>query len=94
MKSFCQSGGLVFFCLAQWAKAKVLPASSVTTVRFEVTLTWTDWHDAPGAPRKMIFTNGQFPGPELRLHQGDNVEFYVHNNLPNETTIHFHGMIL
>jgi Putative multicopper oxidases len=42
----------------------------------------------------MIFTNGQFLGPELRLKQGDNVEFYVNNNLPNATTIHFHGMLI
>ncbi|KAJ5668313.1 laccase TilA [Penicillium maclennaniae] len=92
MKSLCQFGSLLFLCLAQWAEGKVLPVSSVNTVRFEVNLTWADWHDAPGTPRKMIFTNGQFPGPELRLHQGDNVEFYVNNNLPNATTIHFHGI--
>jgi FtsP/CotA-like multicopper oxidase with cupredoxin domain len=91
MKFSCQLGALALLSLAQWAHGKVLPTAVSNTVRFEVDLTWEDWHDAPGAPRKMIFTNGQFPGPELRLKQGDNVEFYVNNNLPNATTIHFHG---
>ena len=42
-------------------------------VHFEISLTW-----GPGAPdgqtRNMIFTNGQFPGPQLTLDYGDNVE--------------------
>jgi FtsP/CotA-like multicopper oxidase with cupredoxin domain len=36
--------------------------------------------------------NGQFPGPLLDLNQGDTVEFLVHNNLPFNETIHFHGI--
>ena len=42
-------------------------------VHFEISLTW-----GPGAPdgqtRNMIYTNGQFPGPQLTLDYGDNVE--------------------
>jgi FtsP/CotA-like multicopper oxidase with cupredoxin domain len=94
MKPYCYFWALACLCLAQWAQGKALPTSSASTVRFEVNLTWADWHDAPGIPRKMIFTNGQIPGPELRLNQGDNVEFYVNNNLPDATTIHFHGMLI
>jgi len=46
---------------------------SAKTVVFPVTLTW-----AKGAPdgfsRDMIFMNGQFPGPELNIDEGDAVE--------------------
>ncbi|CAI7652644.1 unnamed protein product [Penicillium bialowiezense] len=60
-------------------------------VNFDLDLTWQK-----GAPdgnlREMIFMNDQFPGPELRLEQGDDVEFVVHNNLPFNTTVHFHGI--
>ena len=42
-------------------------------VNFAVTLTW-----GPGSPdgqtRNMIFTNNQFPGPQLLLDYGDDVE--------------------
>ncbi|KAJ5831983.1 Multicopper oxidase type 2 [Penicillium riverlandense] len=60
-------------------------------VYFDVSLTWQQ--GAPdGNVREMVFMNGQFPGPELRLDQGDDVEFTVHNNMPFNTTMHFHGI--
>lgn len=61
-------------------------------MRFEITLTWEDWEVA-GAVRKTILTNGQFPGPKLRLSQGDHVEFVVNNHLPFDTAVHFHGIL-
>lgn len=36
--------------------------------------------------------NGQVPGPELRVQKGDTVKINFKNNLPQETTIHFHGI--
>lgn len=63
------------------------------TAYFSLTLTWE-----PAAPdgfeRNIIKMNGQFPGPELVVDEGDDVEVLVWNNLPNQTTIHFHGMWL
>lgn len=76
-------GLIVALCLVQLAYAKL--------VRFHVTLTWDDWYDGPGDPRKMIFANGQFPAPLLQLAQGDSVEFHVKNSMNKSTTIHFHG---
>ncbi|KAI1628778.1 laccase TilA [Exophiala viscosa] len=64
-----------------------------STVQFEVTLTWEDYSPNGGTPRKMILTNGTFPGPPLKAQVGDCVEFLVHNQLPDETTIHFHGIV-
>lgn len=83
---------LVFLSLVQW----VCCDDGATTlghprkVRFDLTLTWED-REVAGAVRKTIVSNGQFPAPILRLHQGDQVEFAVHNWLPFSTTVHFHG---
>jgi len=38
--------------------------------------------------------NRQVPGPTIRVRLGDRVRFNVKNNLPESTTIHWHGMIL
>nr|AUS45848.1 multicopper oxidase [Coniochaeta hoffmannii] len=61
------------------------------TVYFSLTLTWE-----PAAPdgftRNIIKMNGQFPGPELVVDQGDDVEFLVWNNMANKTSVHFHGI--
>ncbi|UWG47886.1 Multicopper oxidase [Halanaeroarchaeum sp. HSR-CO] len=35
-----------------------------------------------------------YPGPELRVSEGDVFEVDVHNDLPDETTIHWHGIPL
>ncbi|KAH0844209.1 Laccase-1 [Fonsecaea pedrosoi] len=63
------------------------------TVHFEVTLTWEDYSPIGGTPKKMILTNGTFPGPPLKMTVGQTVEFLVHNELPDPTTIHFHGIV-
>lgn len=36
--------------------------------------------------------NGATPGPEIRLNLGDTLRIPFINNLPDETTIHFHGI--
>ncbi len=36
--------------------------------------------------------NGTVPGPELRLTEGETLRVTVHNHLPEETTIHWHGL--
>jgi manganese oxidase len=38
--------------------------------------------------------NNQVPGPRIRVTEGDRVRFNVTNNLPEPTTIHWHGLIL
>jgi hypothetical protein len=52
---------LVFLCHVQWVTSKA--------VQFELNLTWEN-HEVAGATRKMVRSNGQFPGPTLRLEQG------------------------
>lgn len=63
------------------------------TVKFEVTLTSEDYSPIGGTLRKTILVNGTFPGPALKAKVGDQVEFLVHNELADATTIHFHGIV-
>jgi len=38
--------------------------------------------------------NGNVPGPEIRVKEGDIIRVILKNNLPEETTIHWHGIPL
>jgi len=38
--------------------------------------------------------NGSMPGPMIEAVQGDRVRIIVHNNLPEPTTVHWHGLEL
>jgi len=58
---------------------------------FELTLTVGKL--APdGVEREMILVNGGFPAPTIELNQGDHVDIVVHNKMPHNTTVHFHGI--
>jgi hypothetical protein len=49
---------------------------------------------APGMIVNCWGYNGQTPGPTIEAVEGDRVRIYVHNKLPEATTIHWHGIIL
>lgn len=42
--------------------------------------------------RTVLVYNGQFPGPLIRVNQGDRVLVNVTNQLTNATTVHWHGL--
>ncbi len=46
----------------------------------------------PRASTNVWAYNGQVPGPELRLRQGERVKILVENQLKEETTVHWHGL--
>jgi len=50
------------------------------------------WEYAPGKWVHVWGYNGQIPGPQIRVNEGDNVRVIVKNNLPDETTVHWHGV--
>lgn len=80
---------LVSFSLA----SPVTPTRGIrikTPKTFDLTLTWEE-HAPDGRAREMILVNGQFPAPTLEIDQGDEVEVVVHNKLPYNSTVHFHG---
>lgn len=41
----------------------------------------------------MIKVNGQFPGPPLICDEDDDVEITVHNHMPFNNSVHWHGMM-
>ena len=43
-------------------------------------------------PVKALGYNGQWPGPTIRVNQGDKVRAIFKNNLPETTGVHFHGV--
>jgi FtsP/CotA-like multicopper oxidase with cupredoxin domain len=50
--------------------------------------------DLGGPQVKTWAYDGSVPGPELRAKAGDRVRFVIDNQLPAETTIHWHGIAL
>ena len=47
-----------------------------------------------GADRPAVTVNGQFPGPLLRLREGEEAVIRVTNRLDKASSIHWHGLIL
>ncbi|WP_205748333.1 multicopper oxidase domain-containing protein [Dyadobacter bucti] len=47
-----------------------------------------------GTPKRAIAVNGQIPMPTLTFTEGDTAEIYVHNELDEETSLHWHGLFL
>mgnify|MGYP002146655797 CR=1 FL=1 len=47
-----------------------------------------------GAARTAMTINGSLPGPILRWREGDTVTLRVRNRLKEDTSIHWHGIIL
>ena len=47
-----------------------------------------------GKQKRAIAVNGQIPMPTLTFTEGDTAEIYVHNELNEETSLHWHGLFL
>jgi manganese oxidase len=70
------NGVKVFHLTAEVVKREFLPA-------------------APWGPAKVADVwgyNGSMPGPTIEVSEGDRVRIILHNKLPEETTIHWHGL--
>jgi FtsP/CotA-like multicopper oxidase with cupredoxin domain len=52
------------------------------------------WHILPNVTVDAFAYNGQIPGPRIRVTQGDHVRIVVHSQLPESTTVHWHGLVL
>jgi FtsP/CotA-like multicopper oxidase with cupredoxin domain len=64
------------------------------TKQFVLTAAIVKWEVSPGVFVQAWTYNGTVPGPTLRVNPGDKVQVVLHNNLPESTVIHFHGIIL
>jgi FtsP/CotA-like multicopper oxidase with cupredoxin domain len=47
-----------------------------------------------GKSKRAIAVNGQIPMPTLTFTEGDTAEIYVHNELNEETSLHWHGLFV
>lgn len=47
-----------------------------------------------GKPTIATTVNGMLPGPTLKWKEGDEITLHVTNNLPEDSSIHWHGIIL
>lgn len=52
------------------------------------------WETEPGKMVEAWCYNDQVPGPNIRVKEGDRVRVTVRNELPESTSIHFHGVEL
>ncbi|MCI2810690.1 multicopper oxidase family protein [Eoetvoesiella caeni] len=48
----------------------------------------------PGRESVTLGYNGSYLGPTLRVHRGDDVEMVVTNALGEDTTVHWHGLLI
>ncbi|TGP21807.1 MULTISPECIES: DUF4396 domain-containing protein [unclassified Mesorhizobium] len=61
---------------------------------FELRPSVVRWQILPDVAVDTYAYNGQIPGPRIHIRQGDRVRIDVTNGLPEETTVHWHGLIL
>jgi FtsP/CotA-like multicopper oxidase with cupredoxin domain len=61
---------------------------------FDLDVSVIEWNILPDEQVEAYAFNRQVPGPRLRLTEGDRVRINVTNDLPEETSVHWHGMIL
>jgi FtsP/CotA-like multicopper oxidase with cupredoxin domain len=59
---------------------------------FEITAKKIRWETQPGLTVDAWTYNEQLPGPQIRVREGDRVRVILHNELPESTAIHFHGV--
>ena len=70
------NGVKVFHMTADVVRRELLPASQM-------------------GPARMMNAwgyNGSVPGPTIEVNEGDRVRIVFHNNLPEDTTVHWHGL--
>jgi manganese oxidase len=61
---------------------------------FDLETSVIQWAILPGVMVDAYAFNSQVPGPRLHFRQGDRVRINVTNQLPETTTVHWHGLIL
>lgn len=76
-----------------WAPQMPFTMDGDTKV-FEITMKPVVWEVSPGKTVDTFSYNGIIPGPEIRVTEGDKLRFNVKNELPESSSIHWHGLHL
>jgi CopA family copper-resistance protein len=90
--------------MPQWARSTSRPQRGGLTgleptrrvgnrVEYDITIDRTPFEVA-GKRATAITMNGTVPGPLIRLQEGEEVVLRYHNKLDEETSIHWHGLLL
>jgi FtsP/CotA-like multicopper oxidase with cupredoxin domain len=61
---------------------------------FDLDVSVIEWNILPEEKVMAYAFNRQVPGPRIRVTQGDRVRINVANDLPEPTTVHWHGLVL
>jgi len=61
---------------------------------FELRASVIEWNILPDTQVMAYAFNGQVPGPRIRVTEGDRLRIVVRNDLPESTTVHWHGLVL
>jgi manganese oxidase len=61
---------------------------------FDLNVSVIEWNILPDEQVEAYAFNRQVPGPRIRVTEGDRVRINVKNDLPEATSVHWHGMIL
>jgi plastocyanin len=91
------AGGVGLGALAASLTVDETPATlspDPQTREFVLTASEFDWALMEDTTVRAWGYNGQVPGPELRVREGDRVRVTLRNQLPAPTTIHWHGVNL
>jgi len=84
----------VFPAWAQSGSAGLAPAPGVLSGE-QIALTVGESHFSTGGrSAHAVMINGTLPAPLIRLKEGQNVRLSVTNNLKEDTSIHWHGLIV
>lgn len=70
-----------------------IETQELSGTRFDLTIDKV-FVNITGSPSAAIATNGMLSGPTLRWREGDEITINVTNNLDEDTSIHWHGIIL
>jgi FtsP/CotA-like multicopper oxidase with cupredoxin domain len=62
------------------------------TKEFDLTTKVVQWEIEAGKKVEAWTYNGTVPGPTIKVNPGDKVKVVVHNELPESTAVHFHGI--
>ena len=86
--------GLGLWRPSAWASTDVgRPRLALSGTEFDLTIGET-LMNVTGAPRFAVTVNGGVPAPTLRWREGDTVTLRVTNTLSEDTSIHWHGILL
>jgi plastocyanin len=85
-------GGLIVAGVLAWTVPGAARVPEPVLREFTLTAEEIPWELLSGTTVRAWAYNGQMPGPEIRVHEGDRVRITLRNDLPVGTTIHWHGV--